>query len=256
MEIDYTQSVSICHFTIKCIPVSNKRQEVTNVNIEMFPSERYSKGIDSFGNNYIYGRVENPHDIFRFKISGDVEIKQILHEEEALEHLLGLFRHPYNLNTPGVGLRSYYNSLCIDESLTDYEKCIRIMRNLYNDFEYEPNKTDMNTTAEEAWHIGKGVCQDYSHIMIALVQMAGIPCRYVTGMVTGEGATHAWVEVLWKNKWIGMDPTNNVLVADNHIKIGHGRDASDCLINRGVMLGGGNQMQIISVSVEEKEEKK
>ena len=49
-----------------------------------------------------------------------------------------------------------------------------------------------------------------------------------------------------------MDPTNDVLVADFHIKIGHGRDASDCLINRGVMKGGGDQMQTISVSVEEK----
>lgn len=56
----------------------------------------------------------------------------------------------------------------------------------------------------------------------------------------------------YEDKWIGMDPTNDVLVADFHIKLGHGRDASVCLINRGVMKGGGDQMQTISVSVEEK----
>ena len=133
--------------------------------------------------------------------------------------------------------------------MTDYDKSIAIMHSLYKDFIYQPNNTKKDTSAEEAFEIGKGVCQDYSHIMIALLHLAGIPARYVTGMLIGEGASHAWVEVLWHDKWIGMDPTNDVLVAESHIKLGHGRDASDCLINRGVMKGGGQQTQEIVVSV-------
>lgn len=250
MEIKYTVPVSICHFTIKCIPKENARQAVSNVQIQLFPDLKYSRGTDSFENKYIYGRADSEHDIFQFRITGDVEIKQILYEEKAREETLGMYRNPYNLNQPGDCLKKYFDKIKPDDSLSDYEKCIHIMRRLHEDYSYQQHVTGINTTAEEAWATRGGVCQDYAHIMIALVQMAKIPCRYVTGMVTGEGASHAWVEVLWKNKWIGMDPTNNVLVADSHIKIGHGRDASDCMINRGVMRGGGNQTQKISVSVE------
>ena len=109
----------------------------------------------------------------------------------------------------------------------------------------------MSTTAEQAWQIGAGVCQDYAHILIALCQMEGIPARYVTGMLIGEGASHAWVEVFAGDRWYPLDPTNDCTVTDSHIKIGTGRDAGDCLINRGIMHGGGTQTQEIRVSVTE-----
>ena len=252
MKIHYTVPVSVCHFTIKCLPVTDDRQMVKDLKVELFPNVNYQEGTDGFGNRQIYGCVRDMHDTFVFHVSGDVRIGQILYEEMADEDLLAVFRHPYQLTQPGEALLNYYKSIPLKEEMTDYEKCVCIMHKLHEDFTYEKNVTNMNTTAEEAWVLGKGVCQDYAHIMIALVQMAGIPARYVTGMLIGEGASHAWVEILWKDKWIGMDPTNDVLVADFHIKIGHGRDASDCLINRGVMKGGGDQMQTISVSVEEK----
>ena len=81
--------------------------------------------------------------------------------------------------------------------------------------------------------------------------MVGIPARYVTGMLIGEGASHAWVEVLAGEHWYPLDPTNNCVVTDSHIKIGTGRDAGDCLINRGIMHGGGTQTQDVRVCVTE-----
>ena len=90
--------------------------------------------------------------------------------------------------------------------------------------------------------------------MIALCRMAGIPARYVTGMLVGEGSSHAWVEVLSVGKWYGLDPTNNLIVGEEHIKIGTGRDASDCPINRGLLFGGGEQVQIVSVKVRQEKE--
>lgn len=250
MEINYTVPVSICHFTIKCIPVKDARQTLKNKKIELFPQVKFQTGVDGFKNQQIYGTVDVPHDKFTFHIEGDVEIGQILYEEMIDEDQLAVFRHPHNLTMPGARLKDYFKEIPLEEGMSDYEKCITIMRKLHEDYIYQSNITNMNTTAEEAWVLGRGVCQDYAHMMIALVQMAGIPARYVAGMLVGEGASHAWVEVAWKNKWIGMDPTNNVLVADSHIKLGHGRDASDCLINRGVMRGGGKQTQTISVVVE------
>ena len=251
MKISYTIPVSICYFTIKCIPRSNARQKLIDYKIELVPEINYSRDHDSFLNDQIYRCVNVPHDMFSFHISGDVEIGQILYEEMEDENLDMMFGHPYNLNKAGDEIKKYFSSLDILDSMTDYEKSVFIMRQLYKDFEYEKNITDINTTAEEAFVKGKGVCQDYAHIMIALLHLAGIKARYVTGMLVGEGASHAWVEILWKNKWIGMDPTNNVLVADSHIKLAHGRDASDCMINRGIMRGGGNQTQVVDVTVSE-----
>ena len=64
--------------------------------------------------------------------------------------------------------------------------------------------------------LGCGVCQDYSHIMIALCQMSRIPARYVVGMLMGEGLSHAWVEIYDGGAWRGIDPTNHTIVGDQH----------------------------------------
>ena len=128
------------------------------------------------------------------------------------------------------------------------------MHALHRDFQYQPCTTDVDTTAEDAFIQGYGVCQDYAHIYIALMHLAGIPARYVTGLIVGEGASHAWVEILWKDRWYGLDPTNDLVVKDDHIKIGIGRDAKDCMINRGIMHGNCLQTQRIKVSVKDIEE--
>lgn len=109
----------------------------------------------------------------------------------------------------------------------------------------------MDTSAEEAWALGKGVCQDYAHILIALCHLSDIPARYVTGMMVGEGHSHAWVEILDHGHWYALDPTNNCIAADTYIKIGHGRTAKDCMINKGIIKGGGSQHQTVTVRVEE-----
>lgn len=254
MQICYSQAVTKCHFTIKCIPKDSARQKVSNLKITLFPKEVYSTNEDSFGNGLIYGHVADPHEEFSFRITGDVKTGQADYEERANEDMVSVFRHPYGLNRAGESLRSYFKSLEPElPQQSAYGKGVYLMHRLYQDYNYEKNCTTMKTTAEEAWKLGRGVCQDYAHILTALCHMAGIPARYVTGMLIGEGFSHAWVEILEHGKWYGIDPTNDTIVTDSHIKIGVGRDASDCLINRGVMMGGGDQSQNIRVSVEETE---
>ena len=81
--------------------------------------------------------------------------------------------------------------------------------------------------------------------------MAKIPARYVAGMMVGEGYSHAWVEVLSDGIWYALDPTHACEAKENYIKIGVGRDAEDCMINKGILKGGGMQTQEIRVLVEE-----
>ena len=254
MKIGYSIPVENCYFTIKCFPQNTSRQRVLSQKIDI-SAMGYNEGRDGFGNRQIYGSVECEHDIFVFHTAGEAECGLSDYEEMASEEKIGMFRYAHGCNTPGTGLNDYFRELVRAQVITDgqddLQKSTVLMHRLYQDFKYERNKTTMSTTAEQAWQIGAGVCQDYAHILIALCQMAGIPARYVTGMLIGEGASHAWVEILAGKRWYPLDPTNDCKVADSHIRIGTGRDAGDCLINRGIMHGGGKQTQEVEVTVEE-----
>ncbi|MCM1224705.1 MAG: transglutaminase family protein [Lachnospiraceae bacterium] len=250
MEIKYEEYVGRCYFTIKCIPKEDARQHLLGMKISLLPETEYSSGEDSFGNRQIYGCETEPHKQFVFHAVGDVEILQTDYEEEAGDEVTGVFLVPHGKCVPGDGLRTYYHSLDFSGCRNSYEICTELMHLLYRDFSYAPGVTGIQTTAEEAWKTGRGVCQDYAHIYVTLLRLLGIPARYVCGLIIGEGKSHAWAEALCGGRWVAFDPTNDCLVLDHYIKLGHGRDASDCAINRGLMWNGGAQTQHISVLVE------
>ncbi|MCM1155470.1 MAG: transglutaminase family protein [Roseburia sp.] len=252
MRISYTEPVGVCHYTIRCIPAVTENQRLVQMEMEIMPEDKHTLGVDSFGNRLITGRVDADHDSFVFHIQGEVQTGLCGYEEAAGEEKTALYKYPSKLTTPGTGLKAYYESLVFTEGMSDYEKAVFMMHRLYNDFIYEKGVTGVETTAEETWNIGKGVCQDYAHILIALCRLAGIPARYITGMMVGEGYSHAWIEILSEGKWYALDPTNDLIVEDEHIKIGSGRDAADCMINRGIMKGGGRQDMTVTVKVTEK----
>ena len=251
MQIEYSVEVARCNFTIKCIPQNTRRQQVTSREPELFPETPYLWGTDGLCNTQIYGVNESPHRLFRFRIEGDATTGLSDYEEDENEDLSMVFAHPHGLNVPGEKIREYYCSLKLPEELPPLERAVELMHRLHEDFSYRPCVTDVDTSAEEAFVLGRGVCQDYAHMFIALLHLAGIPARYVTGLILGEGASHAWVEILMDGKWYGLDPTNDVRVTDDHIKIGVGRDSKDCLINRGIMHGGGCHTMKIFASVTE-----
>lgn len=255
MQIDYSEVVSSCHFTIKCLPKETLRQRVERVTIQLSPDVAYNAGVDSFGNSQIYGWDDIDHTTFSFRITGDVYAGLDQREEKTNEDMLAVFRYPHGLNRAGELLISYHERQAGLLPADAYEKALALMHRLHEDFAYEKGCTDVGTTAEEAWKQRKGVCQDFAHILISLLHIENIPARYVTGMIPGEGASHAWVEIAKDGYWYGIDPTNDIPVGDNYIKIGVGRDAADCLINRGIMHGGGNQEQIVRVSVVEEQAK-
>lgn len=254
MKIKYSEMVSKCNFTIKCFPQNNARQAVKSLDIRISPPAEFCFGVDGLNNKQIYGLNSQPHDEFEFKISGDVFAGMSDYEEVENDNISMIFGHPYGLNMSGEKIKEYFAKLNLYESIenkSNYKIAEYVMNKLFEDFTYESNVTNIRTNAEEAFVLGRGVCQDYAHIFIALMHLAGVPARYVTGLIIGEGASHAWVEILDNKKWYGFDPTNNEIVSDKHIKIGIGRDAHDCTINRGIMHGGGLHTQEINVNVME-----
>lgn len=243
--ISYEHDVNRCYYTIKGIPQDSARQKIQNLEIEMIPESKPEWSTDCHGNKYIWGCNPLPHNMFKFRVTGIAVCGLTDYEEVVEENELLIFRHGTKINMAGEEITAYYKriseDLKLNEVSSELEKAKLIMEKLHQDFVYEKDVTDVHTTAEEAFAKGKGVCQDFSHIFISLLHLAGCSARYVTGFITGEGATHAWVEVACSGKWYGIDPCNNTTDLESYIKIGVGRDASECQINRGVMHGGGEQ---------------
>ncbi|MEQ1870549.1 MAG: transglutaminase family protein [Vicinamibacterales bacterium] len=122
----------------------------------------------------------------------------------------------------------------------------RVNAAVYERFEYSPQSTRVDSPIDEALEARKGVCQDFAHIMIALIRPMGIPCRYVSGYLlhndradrSVDDATHAWVEAYLPDLgWVGFDPTNNRLAEERHILVAVGRDYADVPPTRGVFSG-------------------
>jgi transglutaminase-like putative cysteine protease len=102
---------------------------------------------------------------------------------------------------------------------------------VYGAMRYGSGATTVETPAAEALAIGRGLCQDYAHIMLAMCRAAGLPARYVSGHMLGEGGSHAWVEALLAGpggyRAVAFDPTNHRRITPAYITVAIGRDYSD-----------------------------
>lgn len=252
MKISYSEAVGKCYFTIKSIPACDYRQRSISYDIGLTPTTTYSESMDSFGNIQIIGCENKSHSVFEFKIKGLVETHPGNIAGNVNSSTVGMYKYPYGKCIPGQRLKSFAAQIQeqVNECSSQKEKCLLIMEKVYSHMTYETGSTQVDTLAEEAFANGKGVCQDYSHIYICLLRLFSIPARYVCGLIVGEGQSHAWVEAICDDNYVAFDPTHNAEITDEYIKLGVGRDATDCAINRGVMWGGGLQTQQIEVKVE------
>lgn len=139
-----------------------------------------------------------------------------------------------------------------------------LMERIHRDFRYDPKATDVDTSAEAAFRLRKGVCQDFTHVMIVGLRALGIPAGYVSGYLrtlpppgkprlVGVDAMHAWVRV-WCGPtagWMEYDPTNAVMASEDHIVAGYGRDYADIAPLAGTLkgLGGQSALQRVDISV-------
>ncbi len=134
-------------------------------------------------------------------------------------------------------------------------------QHIYKSYTYMPGVTDLRTPLSEVIAKRQGVCQDFAHLMIALVRCAGLPARYVSGYIetyspgderalTGAAASHAWVEIyLPSGLWVGLDPTNDIQEGERHVQLGVGRDYQDVSPLRGFFKGSERQQLSVAVTV-------
>lgn len=133
----------------------------------------------------------------------------------------------------------------------------RCSEHIFKYFSYIKGITNIETTVDEILEHRSGVCQDFAHLMLQVLGTLKIPCRYVSGYICpnkngmrGEGATHAWVDVYIPGYgWAGIDPTNNVWVTNNHVKLAVGRHFNDCSPVKGTFKGPSRQRLSVYVSI-------
>lgn len=247
VQLELSSPVQKHFFVLRFVPQTCEGQEIDLERVKVSPACQTAQQKDGFGNRLDVGEIRGMHRYFQYEVAG---IAKVDGSEKCREKPHPLFRYESPMTRPGEQLKAFYESIRSNQE-DPFSRSVQMMHRLFQQFQYCPGSTSVRTTAEEAWEEGFGVCQDYAHLLITLCRMDGISARYAAGMLLGEGASHAWVEIYVDGVWIGLDPTHDRCVDENYIKISHGRDSRDCTVERGVFRGNALQNQNVYVKVEE-----
>lgn len=252
LQITFSEPVWEHYFNLKCFPKNLPRQEIVERHVSVTPDDYYQMSEDGFGNETLYGYCEEKHTQFEVHVTGTAKVNWAQYDRN--DDKLYLYRNQTSLTRMTPEMVEFASKEWGDLRffrMGKMNKAHEIMNSLYRIMTYESGSTNITTTAGQAFAQKKGVCQDYAHIMLAFCRHYGIPARYVAGMMIGEGASHAWVEIFSNGRWYGFDPTNHLLIDSNYIIMAVGRDYKDCVLNKGRFYGMGKQTQKIHVNVEE-----
>ena len=218
-------------FRLCCLPGSFPGQEIKDLRLSVSPDCSPSLQKDGFGNMVAAGYISAPHAELIYVSEGTVIVNSSLRCPEWINPV-------YKLQSRLTKASPEIKSLASKAKETDREALIAELLALANkSISYIPHITRTSTTAAEALSLGAGVCQDYAHIFISLCREMGIPARYCWGLVPGEGESHAWAEAEVNGAWTGFDPTRGTACDDSYIRIGAGRDFSDCPVEIGLFSG-------------------
>lgn len=227
---DYVHSHS---FALRIIPPNTKTQKILSCTLNISPNVSTQQTVDGFGNNVTTGYIQGDHRFMDFEVHGIAEVNSAFHSTGYLP----MYRYQSLYTAPSDAIAAFHHSLGDSFKDNAAKRAAYICDQLSDVIEYKKDVTDTNTTAAESFALKAGVCQDFSHILISLLRMDGIPARYIAGLAFCDGETHSWVEYWTGKRWEGIDPANNCPVNDDYLILARGRDFRDCSIDRGVMFG-------------------
>lgn len=245
-SITFDNKVSDHHFKLRCLPYRCGFQTIEEEDFSVSPCKNLMRSRDGFGNELIYGSTCEPHKSFTFASRGIVLLSQHL----AIEEPNDIFRLPTLLTEANDEMVRFSSEIASFKN-NIVKDTLALVETLHERMKYESCSTTIKTSAIEAFRQGKGVCQDFSNVVLAILRSRNIPCRYISGFIPGEGETHAWIEVNDNGIWYAIDPTRRHLIESDYLKIAQGRDFNDCTIERGVFVGDGAQHKLVHVTMAE-----
>jgi transglutaminase-like putative cysteine protease len=277
---EYREPVSFSQHVVRLKPRQVMNQQCESYELSITPPpRRIETHLDYFANYVAFVSIEKPHTHLTIHAASQVvrsrrpayfpsetpgweqvrdhsRCRQIGPALEASEFL---FDSPLIKSADAYAeyaARSFTKSRPILEAVLDLTKRIK------HEFAFDPEATTVSTPVETVLKNKRGVCQDFAHLQIACLRSLGLPARYVSGYIetvpppgkeklVGSDASHAWVSFYCQGLgWIDVDPTNNLLVSQQHVTIAWGRDYSDISPVRGVILGSGDHSVKVAVDVE------
>jgi transglutaminase-like putative cysteine protease len=267
----YDPAVAESVMEVRLQPRSDTRQRCLTSSLEVNPHANVMVYRDFYGNTVHHFDIPGKHraievvaeatvemhprlDISNIRRSSWEDLDELVAQSDCWEMLLPSH---YARSTPmleelrkELNVRRHGDPLSL---LTELNAAI------YETFNYAPNTTRVDSPIDDALRARQGVCQDFAHIMIALVRQLRIPCRYVSGYLyhgdrdhdrSPTGASHAWVEAyVGEAGWVEFDPTNNLLGCERHICVAVGRDYADVPPTRGVHRGEAESELRVCVTV-------
>ncbi len=239
--VRFSQPVKRHAVLLRALPVIGSYMEVVEEHLLISPAFHLLRGTDPLGNRIAYGCQHEEHDNLAYVSTGIVDMDEYRVAPDAIPVMA--YREPTPL--------TYLTEDELESVGALPQDAPGICHLVYQKLRYVPGMTTTETTASEVLAAGQGVCQDYAHLMIALCRASGMAARYVCGMMEGEGETHAWVEVFDGKAWTGYDPTHDVAIRHGYLKLGHGRDAADCPVSRGIYMGNASQETEVHVMLKE-----
>ncbi|WP_286162434.1 transglutaminase family protein [Methylobacillus flagellatus] len=278
-EYDYDHTVTLSQQLLHLTPRDSVYQQCLYHQIRISPAPSESaEHADFFGNQSRCFSIYAPHEALRVSAEFSVQLTarptmeslpastpwtvlRDMLQEQASQHLEAcayLYGSPKVPCSPAL---ADYASLAFTPDRPILDASLALTQQIYRDFEYDADATDVSTPLHEVLHNKRGVCQDFAHLMAGCLRSLGLACRYVSGYILtnrdagqpaliGADASHAWVSVYCPQYgWVDFDPTNNCLVQHEHVTMAWGRDYTDVSPMRGVVLGGGGQRLKVSVTV-------
>jgi transglutaminase-like putative cysteine protease len=256
-------------------PQKRAQQRLIAFDLELDPAAQLFSYADTFGNAVYHFDIPQPHDRLTIIARSAVETEAPEELPEALdrgewdrlrsdfvtgEHFD--FLHAHGFTGATERLAKFVREKKLDDlraRLDPLNALIALNTKLYGAFAYEAGVTRADSPIDDVLKARKGVCQDFAHVMIAICRSWGMPARYVSGYLftdrkrgdrSDPDASHAWVEVFLPSlRWVGFDPTNNILAGERHIACAVGRDYSDVPPTRGVYKGEAQSELAVGVMV-------
>jgi transglutaminase-like putative cysteine protease len=220
---------------------------------------------DAFGNPSHTHVLGTPQNDMHLQVRGIVDITplnegMLLNSDNASPIPTLAYLVPTDL-TQGFPALDAFAKSALPNGLYSPSDALTLAGAVCQAIEYSAGKTDVSTTAKEAFEMASGVCQDHAHVMIAACRSLGVSARYVSGYVDSghdvgasmnAAASHAWVDVYLPacEAWVSVDVTNNIHASDSHCRLAVGRDYLDACPIRGMRAGGQAEQLDVSVSVQ------
>jgi transglutaminase-like putative cysteine protease len=270
-RFQYEPGVRESVMELRMQPRTDARQRCLSFALNLTPRANTMMYRDFFGNAVHHFDIPGQHEIIEVAAQAVVEVLPPLVPQasavgdwDELDARVALGDYlemmlPSQYAQPTELLEKLRVELGLERRGNPLELLQELNIRMYDSFEYAPNTTKVDSPIDEALESRRGVCQDFAHIMIALVRQLKIPCRYVSGYLFHEakahdrspaGATHAWVEAyLGELGWVAFDPTNNLQGSERHIRVAIGRDYADVPPTRGVHKGEASSELSVTVSV-------